>query len=104
MGHDRGEPIAAIRSVFGIIANAMLCNKLIKKWAMMMDLIHRDPKFSKKRLHTIGASGSNTFYLCVYSGIEQTDSSAWRMQATVAAGGKIGFPIGILCWFFSQTL
>jgi hypothetical protein len=61
----------------------------------MMDLLHHDPDFKggNVRFHALGASGANPFHLCVYSGIEQTDSSAWRQQAAYFKLSFVGLPV-----------
>ena len=89
----RGEPLVAIGAFFGLLGNGQLCKQLVAKWAFMMDLIHHDLDFKEKRFHALGASGANPFHLCVYSGIEQTDSSAWRQQAAYFKLSFVGLPV-----------
>ena len=60
---------------------------------LMMDLLHHDPDFKEKRFHALGASGANPFHLCIYSGIKQTDSSAWRQQAVHFKLSLVGLPV-----------
>ncbi len=76
-----------------LLANGKLTRDLVAKWTTMMDLIHHDPDFKDKRFHALGASGANPFHLCVYSGIEQTDSSAWRQQAVYFKLSFVGLPV-----------
>ena len=63
--------------------------------SIVMDLLHHDPDFKggNVRFHALGASGANPFHLCVYSGIEQTDSSAWRQQAAYFKLSFVGLPV-----------
>ncbi len=91
----RGEPVVGIGAFFGLLANGKLCKELVSKWTIMMDLLHHDPDFKggAKRFHALGASGANPFHLCVFSGIEQTDSSAWRQQAAFFKLSFVGLPV-----------
>ena len=89
----RAEPMVGIGAFFGLLGNGNLCKELVAKWRIMMDLIHHDVDFKEKRFHALGASGANPFHLCVYSGIEQTDSSAWRQQAAFYKLSFVGLPV-----------
>ncbi|NMC06245.1 MAG: hypothetical protein GYA24_13600, partial [Candidatus Lokiarchaeota archaeon] len=91
----RGEPVVGIGAFFGLLANGKLCQELVGKWRLMMNSLHTDPDFKdgKVRFHALGASGANPFHLCVYSGIEQTDSSAWRQQAAYFKLSFVGLPV-----------
>jgi len=93
MNSCRAEPVVGIGAFFGLLANGKLCKELVNKWILMMDLIHHDPDFKDKRFHALGASGANPFHLCAYSGIEQTDSSAWRRQAAYFKLSFVALPV-----------
>lgn len=60
---------------------------LIKRFIVFKDIL-KQKKFDELRIHILGASSGNSSHLMWYAGMDQCDSSNWRIKA---AYGKISF-------------
>jgi len=49
----------------------------------------KEKRLDEARIHILGATGQNSSHLCWFAGMDQTDSSSWRLKA---AYGKIALP------------
>lgn len=60
--------------------------QIIERFVTFLKLIKETRIDEDYRIHVLGATGQNSSHLCWYAGMDQTDSSSWRLKA---AYGKI---------------
>ncbi|WP_371801795.1 hypothetical protein [Candidatus Lokiarchaeum ossiferum] len=92
---DYGNEFLAFGSGFPMITiqkgkNLPIKDMIMKRFIDFLKVIKKQ-KLDEHRIHVLGASGQNSSHLCWYAGIDQTDSSSWRIKA---AYGKIAL-IGV---------
>jgi queuine/archaeosine tRNA-ribosyltransferase len=79
----------AMNSAFDELLGSMsVKDLLIKRFMIFMDLLKKN-KLEDVKIHILGASSGNASHVMWYSGMDQCDSSNWRIKA---AYGKISFP------------
>jgi queuine/archaeosine tRNA-ribosyltransferase len=79
----------AMNSAFDELLGSMsVKDLLIKRFMIFMELLKKN-KLEDIKIHILGASSGNASHVMWYSGMDQCDSSNWRIKA---AYGKISFP------------
>jgi queuine/archaeosine tRNA-ribosyltransferase len=88
------EPLIAYASNFPLITmnrthdptlnSLTVKQQIVERFLVFMKLVKE--KHIESRIHVLGATGQNSSHLCWFAGMDQTDSSSWRIKA---AYGKI---------------
>lgn len=79
----------AMNSAFDeLLGSISVKDLLIKRFMIFMELLKKN-KLEDVKIHILGASSGNASHVMWYSGMDQCDSSNWRIKA---AYGKISFP------------
>lgn len=71
-----------------LLRDNTLKDLIIKRFLIFLDIL-REHKLDGCKIHVLGASSGNSSHLLWYAGMDQMDSSNWRIKA---AFGKIAFP------------
>jgi queuine/archaeosine tRNA-ribosyltransferase len=79
----------AMNSAFDeLLGSNSIKDLLIKRFLIFLDLI-KEKNLDENRIHILGASSGNSSHVMWFAGMDQMDSSNWRIKA---AYGKISFP------------